>query len=80
MLICIRGKQMMELGQQRWSMALLSKTESEAFKTHDQVKQVIHNPNNQHSVLSVMLVRFGKRHWCNRGSGNQRNDGSVKFK
>lgn len=46
---------MMELGQQRWSMALLSKTESEAFKTHNQVKQVIRNPNNQHSVLSGML-------------------------
>ena len=33
-------------------MALLSKTESEAFKTHNQVKQVI---RNQHSVLSGML-------------------------
>lgn len=36
-------------------MALLSKTESEAFKTHNQVKQVIRNPNNQHSVLSGRL-------------------------
>ena len=36
-------------------MAHLSKTESEAFKTLIQVKQVIHNPNNQYSVLSGML-------------------------
>ena len=36
-------------------MALFSKTESEAFKTYNQVKQVICNPNNQHSVLSGML-------------------------
>lgn len=49
------------VGATVWSMALLSKTESEAFKTHNQVKPVIRNPNNQHSVLPVMLVRFGKR-------------------
>ena len=46
---------MMELVQRRWSMAHLSKTESEAFRTLIQVKQVIHNPNNQYSVLSGML-------------------------
>lgn len=60
-------------------MAHFSKTESEAFRTLIQVKQVIHNSNNQYSVLSGN-VRFGERHWCNRGSGNQRNDGSVTFK
>lgn len=36
-------------------MAHLSKTESEAFRTLIQVKQVIHNPNNQYFVLSGML-------------------------
>lgn len=47
---------MMELGQRVWSMAHLPKIESpESFKTHKQIKQVIHNPNNQHSVLPGML-------------------------
>lgn len=45
----------MELGQRRWSMTHLSKKDSEAFRTLNQVKEVIHNPNNQYSVLSGML-------------------------
>lgn len=36
-------------------MTHLSKKDSEAFRTLNQVKEVIHNPNNQYSVLSGML-------------------------